>query len=205
MEQSVKNKELSVLNVRLTNAMQGKGLTLNSLSQQAGIAIGTIQKLMNDPHCNPTINSLEAICKVLNIPISYLVDQGQLAKTNIPLLDWNTLAEDLPEINSETGKRPSIQAYCTLSEAAFALKMQGSSMTPAFPIDTILIFDKNKSYYDGCFVLVYEDQSTQFLFRRLLIDGTNFYVKSLNPELKDNQPILIKPEQIIATLAQAQM
>lgn len=208
MENLIKNKKKSLLNTRLTQFMEEKNMNLSTLSQKAGISIGTVQKMLTDPTCNPTISSLDAICNVLDISISQLIGQirDQTTETHVPLLSWETLTQDLKNFCKITSsKNNRISTFSTLSEHAFALKIIESSMMPIFPMGTTLIFDRNKSYYHGCYVLAYLDQGKQHVFKRLLVDEPYLYIKSINPDLRENMPLLIKKNQIIATLAEAKM
>jgi transcriptional regulator with XRE-family HTH domain len=203
-------KKTSFLNQRLSQLMNEKNINLSSLAQKAGLAIGTVQKMLTDSHCNPTISSLESICDALNVSISYLIGRHEnpnfTPEIDVPLLNWGTLTEDLLNLSKKPfSKNKNISSSFPLSENSFALKIIESSMMPIFPMGTTLIFDKNKAYYDGCYVLVYLNVKNEYAFKRLLIDKPNLYIKSINPLLKENTPSPIEENQIIATLAQAKM
>lgn len=212
MEQIIK-KDLSLLNIRLANIMQENGYTINLLAQKANVAVGTVQKIMNDPFCNPTISSLVNICRVLNISIGDLIGQpekfSRYSETSIPLLKWDTLKNDLKNLQKNISnyfeEGSFIFTSCPVSEEAFALKVMGNSMSPIFPAGTMLIFDRNKPYFDGCYVLVKLKEVETIVMKQLLIDEPNFYLKSINLIFNDKIIPLDKKNDIIATLLQAQM
>jgi transcriptional regulator with XRE-family HTH domain len=203
----------SVLNQRLCELMEEKSINMLTLAKQADVAVGTIQKLMTDPHCNPTIASLDAISKALNVTISHLLGQDEksitLLGTNVVLLEWETLENKLPTHQSLTSQptatTPFIRTSCHVSKQAFAVTMAGNSMLPLFPEGSLLIFDPEKSPYDNSYVLVKLAEFDTFVFKQLLIDEPDRYIKSLNPVFKDNIMKLSNQDKIIATLVQSQL
>lgn len=212
MEQITKNRELSILNNRLIKLMGEKNLNIHTLAQKAGIAIGTVQKLTSDPTCNPTISSLEAICKILGVPISYLIGQNEnisrFSENFIPLLRWDTVIDDLSNLEAvkiqKTKENNFIYAAYD-AEKTFALEMIGNSMFPLFPEGSILIFDKDKLQYDGGYALIYTYSSKKILFKQLLIDDPKLYFKSCNPAFKDSITQLTDQDKILAMLVMSQM
>ena len=88
-------KNYSRLNRRLSELMKEKGMTIQALAKKASVAVGTIQKLVSDPLCNPTISSIEAICYALGASISDLIGQEErlnaLNGLNVYLLNWEEL------------------------------------------------------------------------------------------------------------------
>lgn len=139
--------------------------------------------------------------KILNEPLNSLMDQAKPNYYSIPLFNWNTLAQELSELNNKPEKFINVQSY-HLSNQAFALKMKEISRPSILPAGTILLFDRKKPCYHSCFILAYDDQPRQFIFGRLLIEDEHLYIKSFPTEF---DPMPIKKEQIIATLAQAQI
>lgn len=207
-------KNYSALNIHLCEIMREKEYNITLLSKESGIAVGTIQKLMTDPTCNPTLASLEAICNVLDISISQLIGESKKEvahnKNIIPLLSWEELPnlinlksslhqiQDLP--NQET-----ITTSRKVSAESFAIKMNGNSMMPLFPEATLLIFDKEKPFYDSCYILTKLHSHDLFVFKQLLIDEPHKYIKSINPAFKDKLIKLEPKDKIIATLVEAQI
>jgi len=208
-------REYSELNRRLSELMQEKGMTLSLLAKEAGVALGTIQKLMTDPSCNPTIASLEAICHVLKVSISDLISSEERLSTlegkDLLLLNWEEdillyLENSKHFFSNHQSKRTMVKASNELSQNAFALKMRGNSMLPLFPEDSTLIFDPQKIYHDHSYVLVKLEDHDQFVFKLLLIDEPSRYIKSINPIFKKSNLIELKEnDQIVATLAEARM
>jgi len=206
-------RNYSNLNQRLMELMRVKNLTIHALAKKAGVAIGTIQKLISNPSCNPTISSIEAICNSLDISIGELI--GQEEKPNISnnssvsLLNW----EDLPVTSSYIQnlyknsplKRETIKISFPTHKSSFALKMPDNSMLPLFPENTILIFTLEKTPKDGSYVLVHIHHYQKILFKQILIDEPFKYLISTNPLFKDNILKLGPKDKIIAVLVQSQI
>jgi transcriptional regulator with XRE-family HTH domain len=193
--------------------MHEQNINLSTLAERAHIAVGTIQKLMNDPTCNPTIASLEAICTVLNTTVSYLIGQDEkffsYEITKVPVLAWEKIKENLLNFigmgQTKFESNEMIATSLPLTAASFALKMQGNSMLPIFPEGTMLIFDPKKNPYENCYVLVYIKEHKKIVFKELLIDEPFMYLKSVNPDFKNQLLLLNDDDKILATLIQAQM
>jgi transcriptional regulator with XRE-family HTH domain len=199
MRQSTQRKKISVLSERLIKCMEEKNLNLSTLAQKANIAIGTVQKMITDPHCNPTINSIEAIGNALDVPISSLIGQKKsncCSEDSIPKFSWETLSNDL-----STTRYSMQESKSTL----FSLEVTDNLKTLIFPIGSLLIFDKQKPSTNGAYVLVYLNETRQYLLKRLIIDEPNLYISSIHLELTRSEPFFIRKKQIIATLTKIRL
>lgn len=204
---------MTTLNKRLTEIMKKRNMSITELSVCAKVAVGTVQKLMTDPNCNPTVNSLESICTVLDVAVSELVGDEQkiyaaLGKP-VPILEWNQISDSVSQLNTIITARKNspefISASLSLSESAFGLKMKNDSMAPIFPEGCILVFDTEKSAYSNSFVLVKLSNYEGIVFKQLIIDEPHRYIASVNPLLKDNLVKLERQDKIFATLIEAKI
>lgn len=184
------NTSILTLNKRLTDLMKRNAMTITKLSSKAGIAIGTIQKLMTDSNCNPTIGSLEAICKVLNVTISELIAEDQ--KTSVDF-DDSVLLLNWEEISSDAERW------------LFRLKINDDSMLPVFHKGCILTFDPKKVPYHNSFILVKLHDHDRATFKQMITDKPYQYIKEINPLLKDNLTKLEPQDKVVATLVEAKM
>lgn len=206
-------RDYSGLNRRLSELMKSKGINIQNLANKAGVAVGTIQKLLTDPSCNPTIASVEAICEVLGVSISELIGQEERMNTltgwSVYLLEWDDLPLTLTNLrklaNSDEKKRDSVKTTVPVSKNAFALRMRDSSMLPLFPEGVLLIFDPERLPKNNSYVIVQIDKYENVFFKQLLIDEPFKYLTSINPLLKDNVIKLEPNDKIIAVLVQSQM
>lgn len=206
-------KKYSGLNRRLLELMRSKNITIQTLAKEAGVAVGTIQKLISDPSCNPTIASIEAVCNVLEVSVSEIIGQEErlnsLNASNVFLLDWDELPITLFNIQKLSTKdnkeREVIKTSYPVGKNSFALRMQDNSMLPLFPQHTILIFDPDKAPKDDNYVLVQMDNYPNIIFKQLVIDEPFKYLVSINPLLKESVIKLETDDKIFAVLIQAQM
>ncbi len=204
-------RNYSGLNRRLSELMKTKGITIQALAKNAGVAVGTIQKLLTDPSCNPTIASIEAICNVFDVSISELIGQEERMNTlhgsSVFLLSWEELPITLSNIHlvSENKERETIKTSSPVGKNAFALRMRDNSMLPLFPENSILVFDPDKTAKDNSYVIVQINNYQNIMFKQLHIDEPFKYVTSINPLFKENVIKLEPSDKIIAVLVQSQM
>lgn len=203
-------RNYSGLNLRLSELMKSKDINIQALAKKAGIAVGTVQKLLTDPLCNPTILSIEAICNVLEVSIGELVGQEERMSTlngsRVFLFDWNELPVTLSNIHQIAGsKRETIKTLSSAGKNAFALKIRDNSMLPLFPENAILIFDPDRTPKDNSYVLVQMHNYQNIMFKQLLVDEPFKFLASINPLFKDNVIKMESHDKIIAVLIQSQM
>lgn len=208
------NTTVLTINKRLTELMKRKGMSMTELSQKAKIAIGTVQKLMTDPNCNPTLGSLEAICKVLNVSISELIGDEPNVKNlfgkPVPILEWSEISNNSSFIekallDKNISSMEFVKTLTSVSEQSFGLKVQDNTFLPIFKQNSILIFDTHKALYHQCYVLVKLHNHDTIVFKQLIIDSPYQYLKSVNPLITDNLIKLEIQDKIIATLIEAKI
>jgi SOS-response transcriptional repressor LexA len=84
--------------------------------------------------------------------------------------------------------------------------MMDTSMEPLFPKMSLLIFDPNESYQDRSYVLVHLTHQKKPVFRQILIDADQQYLKPLNSDLSEfNMRILHTEDKILATLVESRL
>jgi SOS-response transcriptional repressor LexA len=67
---------------------------------------------------------------------------------------------------------------------AYALKVKDTTMRPLFTENTILIIDPAFQPEDRDYVIVHIIGHKQAIFRQILFDGQNIYLKPLNTDFK---------------------
>lgn len=189
----------------------------SDLARAAGIPIPTAQRIVAGNSTRPHMGSLIPIAAYFQItleqlkglePIEWLNDTTQLKELGVhqvPLLDWRDVKEETikPTINIDE-KIKKIFTETPVSSHAFALKLKDSSMEPIFPINSLVIFDPQKSYRDRHYILVKLHSYEEPLFRQLIIDAGDLFVKPLHPDLEHFRiHKLLKNDNILATLIEA--
>lgn len=81
-----------------------------------------------------------------------------------------------------------VQTYdCTPTNNAFALRVEGDSMTNpnpediSFPNGSLIIVDPNQQASAGHYVVAKDVQTQRATFKKLMHDGGRWFLKPLNP------------------------
>jgi hypothetical protein len=91
-----------------------------------------------------------------------------------------------------------------ISDNSYATITQDSAMEPLFPRNSLLIFDPERIPKDRSYVLAELHDSNLLVFRQLLLDADQKYLKPLNPDLNIfKMRLLSEEDKIIATLVEA--
>lgn len=193
----------------LKKLLSRSNLTVSDLSRHTGIVQPVIYRIATGETDNPKLSSLLPIANYFNVNLSQLIGEEPLEEENshdalknsvIPLLSW-TNAHHYKEIVPQQEKNIMVMG---LSEFAFALIMPDTSMEPMFQRGSLLIFDPMVKPEDRSFALVKLSISESAVFRQLLIDVNQQYLKPLNPDFnlfKMRQ--LDKQDEIIASLVES--
>ena len=182
----------------LTRLMKERKLTSAELARQTNIAQPVIYRMAVGDTDNPKIATLIPIAAYFGISIDQLIgieplplsisasSDAQLIKkpslTTIPLISWQDIIQwgDCDKIQ--------INAYITtdmhVGSRGFALRVTDSSLRPHFIEKTLLTFDPDATVQSGDFILATLNHSKEIIFKQLLIDGKDRYLKPLNPELR---------------------
>jgi len=195
--------------------MKEKNYTIIKLSEQTGVAVGTIQKMQVDPACNPTLSSLRAIASVLKTTIGYLIGQTDnrslLQLKTIPVFELKNITLDAPYkmtkfINALGAPIDTVPVTIPISNKAFALRMWDDSMSPLFVKDNLLVFDPKQSFKDGSYILVKLAQQPIPVLKQLVIENDKHLLYAHGDTKRKKTGITLTPADfILATLVQAQL
>lgn len=185
------------------------------LAREIDIPPPTIHRLITGKSTRPYKTSLKPIADYFSITIDQLIGEehsaSELASNmapdtkkqsirHIPLFSWS----DLQSLGHANLTYNSIPFAGMVSEHTFATTMTDSSMEPLFSRGTILIFDPAKIVQDRGYALIHLHEPNLIVFRQLLIDLEDKYLKPLNPDLSDFQmKIISENDKIIGTLVEA--
>lgn len=140
---------------------------------------------------NPDVPSIkEPPAKWLNSNVTHAPSRGR-----IPLISWVKAGSfsDVQDFYQPGEADEWVDAWhSTPSQNAFALKVEGDSMTApngrSFPDGCTLIVDPNRSPKPGDFVVAKDIDAQRATFKQLTSDGLMSYLKPLNPAYP-TQPI----------------
>ncbi|MFD0679481.1 MULTISPECIES: helix-turn-helix domain-containing protein [unclassified Paenibacillus] len=81
---------------RVKQLRLAKGLTLTDLAQKAGVAKSYLSSIERDIQSNPSIQFLEKICAVLDVPIESFLQNKPVSQSEPTELDeeWKNLVQE---------------------------------------------------------------------------------------------------------------
>lgn len=185
---------MSALGDNLRQLILREKLNVTELARLTNTLQPVLHRMVNGETANPRIDTLLPLAKYFNISIDQLVGAAPLPANQtsnvevnaiqpryVKLLNWSTLLSNTTE---EATSEIWVETTEPLSEKSFALRVKDSTMQPLFNEDAILLIDptvqpKNKDY-----VVVAIENSPEPTFRQIFFDGTDVYLKPLNPEFK---------------------
>jgi hypothetical protein len=183
------------------------------LARELDIPQPTIHRLVAGKSTRPYKSSLQPIADYFCVSMEQLLGEELLpnienTQINSKIKKINILPWDEIDYHKETGKSDKKQHIIIAADESncFAMIMHDHSMEPVFPKGTILIFNPNQSPIDRSYVLVKLNGTKYPIFRQLLIDAENRFLKSINPDLISHQlRLLERDDYIIATLFESRI
>jgi SOS-response transcriptional repressor LexA len=203
------------LNEVLNHLMFQKRIRVASLARITGVSQPTLQRMVSGSSNNPHQKSLDAIAKYFEVTIEQLKGSQPIPWlypsttqeaewTKVPMLSFEVLNGGCDLRTAVNSVSDHVLMESKLSHHAFALQMNDASMEPIFPKDTVLIIDPDKPAKDRSFVVVYLKKHSQTVFRQLLIDGHEKYLKPTSPDFGHyKMNLLDQDDKIVGTLVQA--
>lgn len=188
-------------------------LSESELARRTGIGQPVIHRVISGETGNPKVETLRPIAQFFGISISQLIGDVPLPKNllppgsypsqkvwvQVPELTWEQ-AVSWPAQSPET-IRHYISTDSDVSDNAYALRIKDSSMMPRFSERTIIIIDPDEKPADRDYVIVHLENQSQVIFKQILIDGDDIYLKPLNPDFKVVQ--LHQDYKILGVMVQA--
>lgn len=179
----------------LQTLMFKKKVKPSELARETNIPKQTLSRIISGKSPNPHSKNLEPLADYFNVSIAQLRGEEELPSDavdislpnskkskpkTIPLLAWQQLNE-LSELDFSQLEE-TIFVSPDLSDTAFAVPMHDSSMEPLFRKGSILILDPTKQVDERSFVLVELAEAKQVVFRQMLVDADQRYLKSVSPD-----------------------
>lgn len=199
----------------LTRLMFQKKLRVAELSRKTGVSQPTLQRMVTGTIENPHYSSIAPLADYFNITVDqikgqrpipwlYPMNSEESGWTAIPLLAWTELTENLTQNINYDKKHEVVFTDSPVSKNSFALKVQDASMEPLFTKETLLIIDPNRVPNDRSYIVALLKISSVAIFRQLLIDGPNRYLKSISPDFERHKMnMLLESDKILGVLIQS--
>ncbi|WP_304164226.1 LexA family transcriptional regulator [Lonsdalea britannica] len=182
---------------RVSIARNALGLTQGQLADMVGIVRRQIAAY-EAGDSKPRIGVLQNLAAALGTTTEWLAtgkgsgpDVSGVKRTvtlrEIPVLSHvQAKFETLEELLKTASVKDFIPAPPGANENCFAIQVEGDSMSSAhgisFPPGSIVTFDTSLPAYSGDFVLCHSPDCTDAMFKQLIVDQGNQYLKSLNSD-----------------------
>lgn len=175
-----------------------------SLSRQTDIPASTISRMRLIPEANPTAATLRPIAKFFDVSISQLLGDEPLSQNRIPgtsnpisftssmipVIDWNLIPEWIENKKTPTNNAIKwIPSEQKVGEKTFGLIIPTETFGLFLRKGSTILVDPDQVPKDGDIVLLKIPREDSIFLRQILVDGNNYYVRSVNPELKSIEPL----------------
>lgn len=184
-------------------------MTLEKLAHEVGTDTGNLSRLERDLQ---TVNRelMDRILKVLDISVSVQapgisgdnVAQGPEIRGLIPLISWVQAGcwREVSDIYAVGDGEQLLPCPVAHGPRTFALRIRGESMynpheRRSFREDDIIFVDPDVIPTHRAFVVVKLEGSQEATFKQLIVEGTQMYLKALNPAWPE--PILHVDESAV--------
>lgn len=202
-EQHLSGAKPILLGLGIKSIRLRKKKTLDQVADAMGIHRGTLSKVENGKQGwgEAMLINLAAALDVEVIDFFTEADRIQYGNTEdgpdlkgtVPLISWIQAGQWQDVIdNLHPGEGERIHTTYKVRKHTYALRVRGDSMEPKFPDGAILIVEPNENPEPGSYVIIRQNGG-EATFKQLVQDGTNRYLKPLNPRY----PIMeLKPDAV---------
>jgi SOS-response transcriptional repressor LexA len=184
-------KMKSSLAKNLETLMQKRQISQTRLSKISGVSQSYIFKILNDQIKKPSLDTLEKLATALDSTVAQLNHSLELPKEadpvvglrKVPLISWVQAGLPTPVASLDDMDKWYI-CPVRISKNGFALKVRGESMEPMFFEGDIVFIDPEVPAESGRIVAAVDDGAAdpEATLKKLVKDGSDYYLKALNPD-----------------------
>jgi transcriptional regulator with XRE-family HTH domain len=191
----------------LNRLMTDKKIRAAELARQINLPQPTIHRIATGACEHPHLSSLEPIANFFSISIDQLKGHEPIPwldrASRIPFLTWEQ-ALNWPSNKNEMHHNELIFTDANVGKNGYALKIKDAAMDPVFPKNTLLIADPDKFPKDRSYIIAKLASINIPIFRQLLIDAEDRYLKALSPDLEHYKMTrLNNNDEILSIVVQA--
>lgn len=173
--------------------MQRHGLTIEELADELGVSISTINRLLMGTKIDPRLSTLRPIAKFFDVSIEELMGEKPLTfkvkdagpfdnkqtLMQVPIIHWEQVknaGEIVPNLNFDKWDNWIVVSN-TMSEQAYALKIQQSSLPSPFYLHSIIVIDPGRDPKDSDYVLIMREENP--MLASVVLNGIKRLYRSL--------------------------
>jgi transcriptional regulator with XRE-family HTH domain len=189
----------------LKKLLYERRMNASELAREVNLPCPTIHRLVTGKSTRPYRSSLIPIADYFSLNVNQLIDEEPLSGNDTSFKESST--QSLPLLKWDMSKdenNKDLIISSGLSSKCFALIMPDESMEPLFPRGSILIFDPELLPKDRSYALISLQNTNIIIFRQILIDVNQQYIKPLNLDFSSfKMKILDTNDKILATLCES--
>jgi SOS-response transcriptional repressor LexA len=203
----------------LKRLMFHRGIRTTELARRIGLKQPTVHRIVEGVSPMPHLSSLVPLAEFFGITVDQLRGEEPLPWNQydtwglhgqdmaaVPVISWEEAMHWPESPDKPRTRHDPILMPRPVNDNVFALVMEDSSMTPQFPKGTILVIDPARPYRDRSYVLLKMTDHNRAVFRQLLLDARQFYLKCLSPDLDGVRAEPLREDtKICGTLIQARL
>lgn len=191
----------------LNRLMAEKKIRVAELARRINLPQPTVHRIATGACEHPHLSSLEPLASFFSINVDQLKGHEPIPwldrASKVPLLTWDEIL-DWPLKKNERQDSEFILTDAAVGKAGFALKIKDASMEPVFAKNTILITDPEKQAKDRSYVIAKLANYPEVIFRQLLMDAGDHYLKPLSPDFdRYKMTQLNNNDKILSVVVQA--
>jgi len=180
-------KERTKISQILNSLMADKKIRIAELARRVNLPQPTVHRIATGVCEHPHLSSLQPLADFFAINVSQLKGHEPIARldqlTKVPFLTFEEVLE-WPIRKSESSSIEFILTDAAVGPMGFALRLKDASMDPVFPKNTLLIADSEKMPKDRSYVIAKLTNHPEAIFRQLLVDAGDRYLKPLSPDFE---------------------
>ncbi len=175
--------------------MQKHELTIDTLAQELGLSVSTINRLLMASKSDPRLSTLKPLAKFFGISIDELVGERPLnlkpgddidgfdnkyTLVQVPVIHWEQVKEaetKVPLLNFGIWNNWTVVAD-EVGKHSYAIVIKQSSLPAPFYFKTIIVIDPLRKPQDSDYVLVLHEKNP--ILCKLILNGLEKYYQSLH-------------------------
>lgn len=190
----------------LNRLMMDKKIRVAELARRINLPQPTVHRIATGTCEHPHLSSLAPIAQFFSINIDQLKGHEPIPwldrAARVPLLTWDDALNWPNKQNRQYDE--FVLTDAVIGKAGFALKVKDASMDPIFPKNTVLIADPGKEAKDRSYVIAKLANHSEAIFRQLLMDAGDRYLKPLSPDFEQYKMTrLNNKDKILSVVIQA--
>lgn len=178
------------LQINLSMLIEMQHVSFNEIGRRTGMTPSTIARIINNDDANPTLESLMILAKYFNLTVGQLIGEKPIEETNkngiekfnfpnyVAQFSWEEIINFPPELYL---REKTVITQKKVSEKAFALEIAPTN-NEVFNRPGLIIVDPAEQAKNDSFVIVAKKSEVPSI-KKIIVDGSIFYIKSLIPGL----------------------